>query len=433
MISDYIIQGGRKLEGEVKVNSSKNSAAAVLIAALLNDKKTIIFNLPKIEEIKRVIEILQSIGVRTRWQGRKLELLPPKKIDIKKINKKAAEKTRIMVLLIGALVHKLNSFDLPFPGGCRLGRRSLAPHIYALENFGIKIKELGCKIRITADKLKRAEIVMYESSDTATENAILAASLIPGKTSLRFASSNYQVQDLCFFLQKLGVKIEGIGTTTLTVYGKKRLKRIVKYHLSEDPIETMLFLAAAIVTKSSIVIKRCPIEFLELELLKLQKMGFLFKILKRYKAENGKTSLVDIKTFPSNLIAPVEKLYGRPFPGLNIDNLPFFVPIATQAKGETLIHDWVYENRAIYYTDLTKLGAKIKLADPHRVYISGPTKLKAGEIVCPPALRPSAIILIAMLAARGKSVLRNTYAIERGYENIVERLQKLGADIKRAS
>jgi UDP-N-acetylglucosamine 1-carboxyvinyltransferase len=227
------------------------------------------------------------------------------------------------------------------------------------------------------------------------------------------------------------VKIEGIGTTTLRIWGRRKLSKNIRYYLTEDPIESMLFLSIAAVTKSSIVIKRCPIEFLELELLKMQKMGFQFKILKRYRAENGYAKLVDIKTFPSNLTAPVEKLYGRPFPGLNIDNLPFFVPIATQAKGETLIHDWVYENRTIYYAELNRLGAEIKLADPHRVFITGPSRLKGSEIVCPPALRPSAIILVAMLAAKGESVLRNTYAIERGYENLVGRLEELGADIKK--
>ena len=127
----------------------------------------------------------------------------------------------------------------------------------------------------------------------------------------------------------------------------------------------------------------------------------------------------------------MEKIYGRPFPGVNIDNLPFFVPIATQAKGETLIHDWVYENRAIYYAELNRLGANIRLADPHRVFIEGPTPLMGAEIISPPALRPSAIILVAMLAAKGKSVLKNTYAIERGYENIVGRLKKLGARIEK--
>jgi UDP-N-acetylglucosamine 1-carboxyvinyltransferase len=433
--NNYIIQGGKNLKGEITVNSSKNSALAILAGSLLNKKKTIITNLPRIEEVHRFIEVLQSIGIKTEWKKSSFfEMTPPKKLDISKINRKSAVKTRSIILLLAGLLPEFNNFNLPMSGGCKLGRRTIMPHIYALENFGIKIRSLCYGLNVSYKKLCLAqEIIMYESGDTATENALLVASLIPGQTVIKFASSNYQVQDLCYFLSNFGVKIEGIGTTTLKIWGKRKFSKNIKYSLIEDPIESMLFLSIAAVTKSSIIIKKCPIEFLSLELLKLEKMGFRFKILKRYKAENGYTELVDIKTFSSNLVAPAEKIYGRPFPGLNIDNLPFFVPIATQAKGETLIHDWVYENRTIYYAELNRLGAKIKLADPHRVFITGPSKLKGAEIICPPALRPSVIILVAMLSAKGESVLRDTYSIERGYENLVERLNQLGAEIKKQS
>ncbi|MBI4691901.1 MAG: UDP-N-acetylglucosamine 1-carboxyvinyltransferase [Candidatus Terrybacteria bacterium] len=429
-MNSYIINGGRRLKGEVTINASKNSATAILIASLLNEGKTTIKNLPRIEEVFRIIEVLESIGVKTKWQGKALEIIPPQKIEINKINKEAAQKTRSIVLFIGALAGKLKSFDLPLTGGCQLGRRTIMPHIYALEEMGVKIKG-RCDSLSVSSKLKPAkEIIMYESGDTATENAIIIAAKIPAKTIIKFASANYQVQDLCYFLQKLGIKIKGIGATTLTIYGKEKISQDIDYWLTEDPVESMFFIATAAVTKSSIVIKRCPMEFLELELFKLKKMGFCFKILKEYKARNGFSRLADIKTFPSKLTAPVEKIYGRPFPGLNIDNLPFFVPIATQAKGETLIHDWVYENRAIYYTELNHLAADITLADSHRVFIKGPTSLSGSEIMSPPALRPSAIILVAMLGAKGKSVLKNTYAIERGYEDLVGRLKKLGAKIE---
>ena len=163
--------------------------------------------------------------------------------------------------------------------------------------------------------------------------------------------------------------------------------------------------------------------------LKLEKMGFKYEILKKYLGRNGKTNLVDIKTFPSTLTALEEKIESKPYPGLNIDNLPFFAVIGTQASGITFIHDWVYEKRAIQYQELDKLGAKSLLADPHRIYFTGPTKLKAAEIICPPALRPAAIILIGMLAAHGKSILRNIYSINRGYEDIIRRLNDLGAKI----
>jgi UDP-N-acetylglucosamine 1-carboxyvinyltransferase len=283
---------------------------------------------------------------------------------------------------------------------------------------------------VQAKRLQEAEVVLYESGDTTTENALMAAAGIEGVSVIKFASANYQVQDLCVFLQALGVRIDGIGTSTLTVWGRAVIDTPVTYSISEDPIESMLFVAAAVMTKSTLTIQRCPIDFLELELLKLEKMGFKYDCSARYKAANGHTDLVDIQTHPSKLTALEEKIHPGIYPGLNMDNLPFFVPIATQAKGQTLIHDWPYENRAIYYMELTKLGADLILADPHRVYINGPTKLRPAEIICPPALRPAAIILIAMLAAPGTSILRNVYSINRGYEDLYARLNSLGADIQ---
>jgi UDP-N-acetylglucosamine 1-carboxyvinyltransferase len=271
---------------------------------------------------------------------------------------------------------------------------------------------------------------MYESSDTATENVLMAAAAIPGKTVIKYASANYQVQELCFFLEACGIRVEGIGTTTLTVHGTRRLNTPVVYELAEDPIIAMFYVATAIVTRSSITIKRVPIEFMEQELLVLEKMGFTYEIVRRYLARNKRTRLVDIKTHPSTLRAPEDKIHARPYPGLNMDNLPFFAVIATQAEGTTLIHDWMYEKRAIYLTELDKLGAETMLADPHRIFIEGPTPLHAAELMAPPALRPAVVLLVAMLAAPGHSTLRSVYHINRGYEDIVSRLKKLGADIE---
>jgi len=183
MMKSYVVKGGKKLKGEVTINASKNSAVAILIASLLNDKKTTIANLPKIEEVFRIIEVLESIGVKTKWVGKALEIIPAKKINIEKINKEAAEKTRSIILLVGALAHKFKKFNLPMSGGCKLGKRTIVPHIYALENFGINIKLTDDKLKVDCAKRRAGgEIVMYESGDTATENAIMSAVLIPGKT-----------------------------------------------------------------------------------------------------------------------------------------------------------------------------------------------------------------------------------------------------------
>ncbi len=426
---NFKITGGRKLSGSIETKTSKNAAVALLCASLLNKGKTTLKNMPRIEEVARIIEVLQSIGVSVKWVQNDIEI-EPKEIHIKSLDSESAMKTRSIIMLIGPLIHYSKQFSLPQAGGCKLGSRTVRPHFFALEKLGINIETLSKQYKITHSKLNPAEIVLYESGDTVTENALMASALIPGTTVIKFASANYQVQDMCFFLQKLGVEIQGIGTTTLTVKGISEINKPVTYFLSEDPIESMFLLATAILTKSSITIKRCPIDFLEIELLKLEKMGFKYTILKKYKALNGETNLVDIKTFPSKLTALEEKIECRPYPGLNIDNLPFFAVIATQAQGQTFIHDWVYEKRAIYYKDLDKLGADTILADPHRFYVNGPTKLKVGEVICPPALRPAAILLVGMLGAEGVSKLRNVYSINRGYEDLVTRLNAIGAHIE---
>jgi UDP-N-acetylglucosamine 1-carboxyvinyltransferase len=331
---------------------------------------------------------------------------------------------------MGPMIHHLKSFSLPHAQGCSLGKRTISAHTYALEKLGVKIKTTNTSYNVSSKKLKPTEIVMYESGDTACENVLTAASLIQGKTTISFASANYMVQEICFFLETLGVKIDGIGTSTLTVNGIKEINKNVEYWNSEDPIESMMFISACIVTDGRLTITRCPIDFLSLELEKLKRMNLKFKILKRYYSHNGRTKLADIEIFPSKLKALADKIHSNPYPGINIDNLPFFVPIAIKAKGQTMIHDWVYENRAIYFAELNRLGAEITLADPHRVYIQGGTTLKPAQVVCPPALRPSMVILISMLGANGNSILRNVYMINRGYEEIAERLNSIGADIK---
>lgn len=431
--SYYKIIGGKKLSGEVTTNGAKNSAMGLLAASLLNEGSSTFYNMPEIEEVHRMTEVMQSIGVKTEWLAKNtLKIIPPKKYDLSSININSAQKTRSIIMFIGPLIHKLKKFNIPFSGGCKLGKRTVKPHFFALENYGIKINTKDNYYEVDAtDKKPTKEIILYEAGDTTTENIIMAASMMPKTATIRYASCNYQIQDLCNYLSKLGVNIKNFNTTNITVHGSKKIKKDINYHVSEDPIESMLFISIAATTNSSITIKRCPIRFLELELYKLEKMGFKYKITKKYTSENNYTELVDIKTSPSKLTASEEKIDARPYPGINIDNLPFFVPIATQAKGETLIHDWLYENRAIYYVELSRLGANIMLADPHRVYIKGPTSLKGAEVVSPPALRPSAIVLVAMLASEGSSILRNIYGIERGYENLVPRLQSLGANIEK--
>ncbi|HEY5588454.1 MAG TPA: UDP-N-acetylglucosamine 1-carboxyvinyltransferase [Candidatus Paceibacterota bacterium] len=428
---DFQIIGGRKLHGSINTNFSKNGAVGLLCASLLNKGKTTLHGIARIEEVYRVIEIIESIGVSVKWiNNNSVLIIPPVKFNLEKINIESSIKTRSVIMLIGPLIHLLPSFSIPHASGCKLGKRTISAHTYALEDLGVKIKTTNNEYKIESKKLKPANIVMYEAGDTACENILTAVAKINGKSTIRFASANYMVQEICFFLEKLGVKIEGIGTSTLVVHGIKDINMDIEYTNSEDPIESMMFISAAITTDSELKIMRCPIDFLSLELEKLKRMGLKYKLSKTYKSYNERTNLVDIHIFPSKLKALEDKIHATPYPGINMDNLPFFVPIAIKAKGQTMIHDWVYENRAIYFTELNRLGASVTLADPHRVYIQGGTPLKSAQVVCPPALRPAMIILIGMLGASGTSILRNVYMIKRGYEEIAERLNSIGADIK---
>lgn len=426
------IEGGHELRGEITLKTSKNATVAILCASLLNKGTTRLKKVARIEEVNRLVEVLISIGVHVRWIDNDLEIKPPEKLDLSKMDKEAARKTRSVIMFIGPLMHHFNEFSIPYAGGCELGRRTVLPHLYGLEEFGVDVETKSGHYEVTSNpRLPTRSVVMYESGDTTTENILMAAALTPGETVIKMASANYQVQDTCFFLQRLGVRIDGVGTSTLHVHGVKSIRKNITYAPAEDPVEAMTFISAAVTTDSSITIKRVPIEFLELELLKLEKMGLKYDESKPYKADNGKTDLVDLKIHKHHgkLQAPMEKLHPNIFPGLNIDHLPYFVPIVAVARGRTLIHDWVYEDRALMYTEMKKIGVNLELADPHRIFVTGPTRFKPADLVAPSGIRPAVILLIGMLAAPGNSVLRNVYTINRGYEDLAARLNSLGAKI----
>jgi UDP-N-acetylglucosamine 1-carboxyvinyltransferase len=430
-MSYLIIEGGKKLSGSISNQPAKNSALAIIIAAVMVRAPVSISDVPQIEEVERIIELLISIGVRvTKTTPNSLMIDSSGKLSLEKMNKRSAEVTRASLMLLGALAHRVKSYKLYRSGGCKLGNRTIRPHLYALEKIGVQVKTYPGYYLVTNKPLVPAEIIMYESGDTATANAIMGAVLAEGETVIKMASANYAVQDLCNFLIRAGAKIKGVGTTTLHINGVKGLHSVNNYPIMPDPIVAMTFIAAGIVTKSHVTIKNCPLEFLELEMYKLEIMGQKIKLKNKRFSKNGFFSIVDVEIFPSSLKCLPDKLECRPFPGLNIDNLPLFIPILATAKGRTLVHDWVYEDRAIYSLELKKLGVNVGLIDTHRVWVEGPAKFTANEVVAPPALRPAVNVLIAMLAAPGRSILRNIYNIDRGYENLYETLSAAGAKIE---
>lgn len=433
-MSYLVINGGKKLHGTIATQPNKNSALAILFACLMIKGQTTLVDVPEIEDVRQVFKLLKSLGVGVTVVGKKVKIDASRKLDLKTMDAGAVSKLRVSLFFWGALAGREKNYRMPKSGGCHLGERTVRPHWYALEKLGVAIKSVGDYYEVKNVGLKASpSIVMYESGDTTTENIIMAAVLAPGVTTIKMASANYQVQDLCYFLVSAGAKIAGIGSTTLTITGVTSLKAVNNYPIMPDPIVAMTLLSAAIVTRSTLTVANCPLEFLELELEKLSVLGQKFVVKNKRPSQNGWFDVVDIQVTPSKLTALPDKIYGRPFPGLNIDNLPLFIPILTQAEGRTLVHDWAYENRAVYALELQKLGANITLLDPHRLWVEGPTTFEPNEIICPSALRPAVNVLLCMLAAKGKSILRNPHEIDRGYENLYAVLNKAGADIKLVS
>ncbi len=432
-MANYVVNGNKKLKGKIVVGNAKNSALSLLSASVMVEGKVTLRDMPRIEEVNRFIEILESIKVACTWTDEHtLVVDSSKKLDLAHIDKQASMKIRSSLLLLGSFASRASAYALYRSGGCKLGERTVRPHLYALEKFGIRIETADDHYDVHAKKLTAADVVMYEAGDTPTENAIMAAACAEGVSTIKFASANYMVQDLCYFLSEAGVPVSGIGTQMLTVEGVKKLKTDFEYHVMPDPIEAFAFIALAITTHSPLTVENCPIDFLELELEKLRVMGQKFVVHNERMSQNGKFRIADIEIIPSTLTALPDKIHGLPFPGINIDNVPFFVPIATQAKGRTLIHDWMWENRSIYYLEFQKIGGKITLLDPHRVFVEGPTPLVGREVMAPDGIRPAMALLIGMIAAKGTSKLRDVYVIERGYENLESRLRAIGVDISRS-
>ena len=426
--------GPTTLSGSIDVKTSKNAGVALLCASLLNRGRTMLRSVARIEEVNRLLEVLGSLGVQTRWinDDNDLEIVPPAELDLSRIDEDAARRTRSVIMFLGPLLHRADTFDLPYAGGCNLGTRTVEPHMAALRPFGLEVKATDGSYHARVNPVDRADPADRAHRARRHRHRERPDGRRPAPRHHDHPQRLVQLHGPGPLLLPAEARRRGRGRRYDDAH-RHRPREIdvdVDYAPSEDPIEAMSLLAAAIVTESEITIRRVPIEFLEIELATLEEMGFRYDLSEEYVARNEHTRLVDITTKQSLLHAPLDKIHPMPFPGLNIDNLPFFAVIAAVATGQTLLHDWVYENRAIYLVELNKLGGDVKLLDPHRVMIEGPTHWSGAEVVCPPALRPAVVILLAMLASKGTSVLRSTYVIHRGYEDLAERLNQLGANIE---
>lgn len=416
----FEIRGGKRLKGEIDVRGSKNATTPILAATLLTKEECILNNIPLIEDVFRMIEILQSMGVEVRRLGERKISVKADQIDHQKMDVEKVKMLRSSILLLGSLSARLDKFKLYHPGGCVIGKRPVDAHFKALEQLGVDIRQDGKSYIINSKNKKSGKVVLSGMSVTATENAMMLAAGMPGKTVIKIAACEPHVEDLGRFLISMGAKIKGLGTHTMEITGMKNLHG-AKHEIIPDANEAATFLIMGVATNSPIKIKNAIEDHLDLVLEKLREFGADFKIGKNY-----------IEVVPTKKLIAVPKIDTRTYPGIPSDVQAPFGVLATQAQGQTLMHDTLFEGRFNYVGEIKRMGAKAEIVDMHQVMITGPTKLKGKEIKSFD-LRAGASLIIAALVAEGKTKINDIYQVDRGYEKIEERLQKLGADIKRIS
>jgi UDP-N-acetylglucosamine 1-carboxyvinyltransferase len=414
----FLIKGGFPLSGEVEISGYKNSAGAVLSASLLTEESSIIDNLPLCSDVLDEIEILKKMGAEIEWlNGRKIKI-SPKNINPEKIPANLFEKMRVSILLLGPLLTRFKKLKIPHPGGDRIGLRPISAHLDAFRNFGIQIEEKnGFYYFETPEKLKGKKIVLKEFSVTATENIMMIAAKARGKTKIEIAAAEPQVQDLGKFLEKMGLKIKGVGTHTIEIEGKKKLSG-ANFKISPDWSEAGTFLIAFAITGGQGKIKNVNPENLIMFLEKMKEIGVNFEVKRN-----------EILAKPSKKFKPT-KIQVLPYPGFPTDLQPQTSVLLTQAEGKSLIHDPLYENRFQYLHELRKMGADIEITDPYRALIFGKRKL-IGNKINASDIRSGAALVLAALAAKGTSEIEGISQIDRGYEKFEEKLKKLGVKIKR--
>jgi UDP-N-acetylglucosamine 1-carboxyvinyltransferase len=431
----FVIKGGKPLKGTVAIMGSKNAALPILSAALLTKEPCVIGNLPLIEDVFRMIDVLKELGAEVSWLGKRKIKIKSSNINPTKLSPKLVGFLRGSILILGPLLTRFSNLKMPLPGGCLIGARSLDTHLDAFEQIGVKSSlKNNCyffeknsdfkplyenSYSKTGKILKRImKIILKEFSVTATENILSYSASQPKEIVLKIADQDYQVQELVSVLRKMGAKIEYNGANSVKIFGNKKLKGF-SHNLMSDPIEAGTFIVAALATQGEVLIENAEFSFLELFLKRLKDFGAKIEIL-------GPKL---IKVFPSGRLT-MDKIQSLPYPGIHTDLQPELGVLATLSKGLTLIQDPLFEGRLRYLEDLNKMGASIIFCDPHRAIVKGFTELHGIEIPSS-NLRAGAALIIAGLIAKGETVLGDIYQIDRGYERIEERLQKLGADIKR--
>ncbi len=414
----FEIQGGKKLQGTIEVRGSKNAATPILAATLLTRQTCVISNIPLIEDVFRMLEIIESLGATVAWQGKRTVAVTARDIDPSSIDPVLVKKLRSSLLLLGPLAARFDAFFLAQPGGCTIGKRPTDTHVDAFLKLGVSVEKTDKGYVVDASARKANSLVLREMSVTGTENAMMLAASLPGKTVIKIAAAEPHVEDLGNFLRGMGAKIHGLGTHTIEITGTKRL-RGTSHRVIPDANEAATFLILGAATGSLITVKDAREGHLDLVLEKLREFGVGFSLTRNA-----------ITVIPAKRLRAVRQVDTRVYPGIPTDIQAPLTVLATQAEGETFIFDTLYEGRFNHAYELEKMGAKVLPLNPHQVMVIGPTPLRGTEIRSFD-LRAGAALIIAALCAKGTTIIDEAYQVDRGYEKIEERLRKLGADIRR--
>lgn len=423
----FIINGGIPLSGELTPSGNKNAALPLLAACLLTSEPVTLHNVPNILDVITMLELLKSLNV-------KIEQLAPTSYrfdasDIRPANldPNLCRQIRASILLAGPLISRVDELTLPPPGGDIIGRRRVDTHCLAFSRLGVITNYVDNRFHFDSKSLSGADILLDEASVTATENAIMASVFAEGETTIRNAASEPHIQELCYFLNKLGADINNIGSNSLKITGVKALKG-GEFTIGPDYLEVVSFIGAAVVTGGSIRIRNAGVKHLDMIRLVMNRLGVDWETEGDdiYVPQNQKLII------EPDLGNAIPEISVMPWPAFPTDLMSISIVIATQSKGIILFHDWMYPSRMFFTDKLVSMGAHIVLCDPHRCIVQGPTQL-SGERLESPDIRAGMALLLAALSAKGKSVIRNVAQIDRGYQEVDAKLKSLGADIERQS
>jgi UDP-N-acetylglucosamine 1-carboxyvinyltransferase len=419
-----VIEGGNELNGHIRASGNKNGALPILAACLLADEPVTLSNVPRIRDVETMLDLISATGASAEWIGTNEVRVEPQGLSSHEVDAVLAERIRASFLLAGPLLARLGRASVPPPGGDVIGRRRLDPHIHAFERLGATV-ELDTRYEMETEGLRGAEIFLDEASVMATENAIMAAVLTPGETTIGNAACEPHVQDLCRFLISLGAEITGIESNVLRIHGVERLTG-GEWVIGPDHIEVGSFVGLAAVTNSDLTIDAVEPRDMVSVLAAFQRLGIEVELGDDWLRVPPHQELV----IQNDLGDQVPKIEDGPWPAFPADLTSIAVAVATQAWGTILIFEKMFENRLFFVDKLVSMGARIIVCDPHRVVVSGPSRLY-GQRLTSPDIRAGMAILIAALCANGQSVIGNVAEIDRGYERIDDRLRVVGAQIER--